>query len=264
MKRYDDLGEWRRARSGMSGRVGLVPTMGALHRGHRQLIERSVAECDVTVLSIYVNPTQFNNPDDLEHYPRTLETDLDIAREAGVDAVITPSYESLYPDGFRYRVEETSFSRELCGAHRPGHFTGVLTVVMKLLNVVRPQRAYFGEKDYQQYLLIRDMAQAFFLDTEIVPCPTVRESSGLALSSRNELLDAAGRELAPRFHCLLKGCVSDAEARAALNREGFAVDYVETRHGRRFGAVTVGGPRQVRLIDNVPLTGDGPIAGNGG
>lgn len=263
MKRYDDLGEWRRARSKLCGRVGFVPTMGALHRGHRQLIERSVAECDVTVLSIYVNPTQFNNPADLEHYPRTLETDLDIAREAGVDVVLTPTYESLYPDGFRYRVEETSFSGELCGAHRPGHFTGVLTVVMKLLNLVRPQRAYFGEKDYQQYLLIRDMAQAFFLDAEIVACPTVRESSGLALSSRNELLDADGRALAPRFHGLLRSCASDAETRTALDREGFTVDYVETRHGRRFGAVTVGSARRVRLIDNVPLTGDVPVAGNG-
>jgi len=263
VKRYDDLAAWRRARASLTGKVGFVPTMGALHRGHRRLIERSVAECDVTVLSIYVNPTQFNNPDDLEHYPGTLDTDLDIAREAGVDAVITPTWESLYPDGFRYRVEETSFSRELCGAHRPGHFTGVLTVVMKLLNLVRPQRAYFGEKDYQQYLLIRDMAQAFFLDTEIVACPTVRESSGLALSSRNELLDADARKLAPRFHCLLQSCASDAEARAALARAGFQVDYVETRQARRFGAVTVGGARQVRLIDNVPLTGGGPGAGNG-
>lgn len=263
MKRYDDLEAWRRARAGLSGSIGFVPTMGALHSGHRRLIERSVAECDLTVLSIYVNPTQFNNPDDLEHYPRTLEADLDIARKAGVDAVIAPTWESLYPDGFRYRVEESRFSRELCGAHRPGHFTGVLTVVMKLLNLVRPQRAYFGEKDYQQYLLIRDMAQAFFLDTDIVACPTVRESSGLALSSRNELLDADARELAPRFHCLLQSCASDAEARAALARAGFQVDYVETRQGRRFGAVTVGGARQVRLIDNVPLTGGRAIAGDG-
>lgn len=256
MKCYADLAAWRRARQDITGTIGFVPTMGALHEGHRQLLERSVRECDVTVASVYINPTQFNNASDLQYYPRTLDDDLAMARQLGVDVVITPAYADLYPDDFRYRVEETSFSRELCGAHRPGHFTGVLTVVMKLLNLVRPQRAYFGEKDYQQYLLIRGMAEAFFLDTEIVPCATVREPSGLALSSRNALLDGPGRELAPRFHCLLRNADSDAEARAALAAAGFTVDYVESRQGRRFGAVTVAaGERQVRLIDNVPLSG---------
>jgi pantoate--beta-alanine ligase len=253
MKVYESLDDWRAARRALSGRIGFVPTMGALHRGHASLIERSVAECDVTVLSIYLNPTQFNNPDDLAHYPRTLEADLDMARELGVDVVVTPTYDALYPDGYRYRVEEGEFSGELCGAHRPGHFTGVLTVVMKLLNLVRPDRAYFGEKDYQQFELIRGMADAFFLDAEIVPCRTVREADGLALSSRNALLDTEGRRLAPRFHCLLRSPESDAAVRERLARAGFEVDYVETRHGRRFGAVTVHGrTRDVRLIDNVP------------
>lgn len=253
MKIYDDLSEWRQARRTLSGSVGFVPTMGALHAGHAALLERCVRECDVSVLSIYLNPTQFNNPSDLENYPRTLESDLATARELGVSAVITPTFEALYPDGYRYRVEENQFSRELCGTHRPGHFTGVLTVVMKLLNLVRPDRAYFGEKDYQQYQLIRDMAEAFFLDTEIVPCGTVRERDGLALSSRNALLDPCGRRLAPRFNRLLRQRLDDADVRRELERSGFAVDYVETRHGRRFGAVTVRGPeREVRLIDNVP------------
>ena len=253
MKIYQCLDHWRAARRELEGRVGFVPTMGALHRGHASLIERSVAECDVTVLSIYLNPTQFNNPDDLEHYPRTLEADLAMARELGVDVVITPTFDALYPDGYRYRVDEGEFSRQLCGAHRPGHFTGVLTVVMKLLNLVRPDRAYFGEKDYQQFELIRGMAEAFFLDTEIVPCRTVREADGLALSSRNALLEPEGRRLAPRFHCLLRMPESDAVVRQRLARAGFEVDYVETLHGRRFGAVTVRGrKRDVRLIDNVP------------
>jgi pantoate--beta-alanine ligase len=124
---------------------------------------------------------------------------------------------------------------------------------MKLLNLVRPERAYFGEKDYQQFELIRGMAEAFFLDTEIVPCRTVREADGLALSSRNALLEPEGRRLAPRFHCLLRTPESDAAVRGHLARAGFDVDYVETRHGRRFGAVTVRGrERDVRLIDNVP------------
>ncbi|HEX7038099.1 MAG TPA: pantoate--beta-alanine ligase [Pseudomonadales bacterium] len=256
MKVYERLPDWQADRRALTGTVGLVPTMGALHAGHASLIERSTAECDATVVSIYVNPTQFNNPADLANYPRTLEADLAIARELGVYAVITPSYEALYPDDFRFRVEESAFSRELCGAHRPGHFTGVLTVVMKLLNIVRPHRAYFGEKDYQQYLLIRDMAEAFFLDTEIVPCATVREPDGLACSSRNALLDAEGRRLAPEFPRLLRAEASDDEVRERLTRAGFDVDYVETRDGRRFGAVTVHGrERDVRLIDNVPIGG---------
>jgi pantoate--beta-alanine ligase len=254
MKVYQRLEDWRAARRAMTGTVGFVPTMGALHRGHASLIERSTAECDATVVSVYLNPTQFNNDSDLANYPRTLDADLDMARQLGVDAVITPSYQALYPDDFRYRVEEASFSRELCGAHRPGHFTGVLTVVMKLLNLVRPDRAYFGEKDYQQYQLIRGMTEAFFLDTRIVPCRTEREADGLALSSRNALLEPQARHTAPRFHCLLRAEASDADVRRALEQAGFEVDYVETRCGRRFGAVTMRGrERDVRLIDNVPL-----------
>jgi pantoate--beta-alanine ligase len=236
----------------MAGTIGFVPTMGALHRGHATLIERSVAECDHTVLSIYVNPTQFNNPQDLALYPRTTDTDLALARQLGVDCVLLPDYPSLYPDGFRYQIDETRFSGSLCGAHRPGHFTGVLTVVMKLLNLVRPDRAYFGEKDYQQFLLIRDMCEAFFLDVEIVPCATVREADGLAMSSRNALLDVAGRALAPAFSRLLRDRHDDTAVAAALQALGFEVDYVETHGDRRFGAVVVrGGDRDVRLIDNV-------------
>jgi pantoate--beta-alanine ligase len=263
VKRYSDLAEWRATRRVLEGSVGFVPTMGALHRGHASLIERSVAECDHTVLSIYVNPTQFNNPQDLEHYPRTLDADLAIARELGVDSVLTPDYPSLYPDGFRYRVDENDFSARLCGAHRPGHFTGVLTVVMKLLNLVRPDRAYFGEKDYQQYLLIRGMCEAFFMDVEIVPCPTLREPDGLAMSSRNALLDAAGRALAPTFARLLRSSDTDEAVARALTEAGFAVDYVESRGERRFGAVVVrGAAREVRLIDNVSLPDRAADAGS--
>jgi len=259
--RLGDLAEWRAARRALPGTVGFVPTMGALHPGHASLIERSVAECDHTVLSIYVNPTQFNNAADLDHYPRTLENDLAMAREFGVDTVLTPDYASLYPDGYRYRVDENQFSGTLCGAHRPGHFTGVLTVVMKLLNLVRPTRAYFGEKDYQQYLLIRDMCEAFFMDVEIVPCATVREPDGLALSSRNMLLDAAGRARAPEFARLLRSPETDDVVARRLEAAGFSVDYVETRGDRRFGAVLVrGGGRVVRLIDNVGLAAGVPAA----
>ena len=137
-KVFERVDAWRRYRRDLKGSVGFVPTMGALHAGHASLIERSIAENDHTVLSIYLNPTQFNNPQDLERYPRTLKRDLRLACSLGVDCVITPTFEEIYADGFRYQIEEKALSNTLCGEHRPGHFTGVLTVVMKLLNIVRP------------------------------------------------------------------------------------------------------------------------------
>ncbi len=233
--------------------VGFVPTMGALHKGHESLIRRSVAESNITVVSIYVNPTQFDNQKDLAVYPNTLAEDKAILEDLGVDVLLMPTFEQIYPDGFRYQVSESEFSRELCGAHRDGHFTGVLTVVMKLLNIVRPARAYFGEKDFQQYQLIKDMARTFFLDVEIVPCEIVRESDGLALSSRNLNLDACAREKAPLIHNLISGNSTDDEIARRLEIAGFDVDYVQSRYGRRFAAAKVGENPVVRLIDNVPL-----------
>ncbi len=252
MRVMDSLADWRAWRSELEGSIGFVPTMGALHEGHAALLERCVAENDHAVLSVYLNPTQFNSEADLAAYPDTLQRDLDLAQQLGVAAVITPGYEDIYPDGYRYRVEESPFSRELCGAHRDGHFTGVLTVVMKLLNLVRPRRAYFGEKDYQQYLLIRDMVEAFFMDVEIVPCATVRDHDGLALSSRNENLDADGRVRAALMNQLIRSPLSDECVEQALARRGFDVDYVVSRDDRRFAAATLRcGERAVRLIDNV-------------
>lgn len=247
-----DMSEWQALRRELSGRVGFVPTMGALHAGHASLLERSVLEQDFTVLSIYVNPTQFNDPKDLQNYPSTLEDDLALAQQLGVDAVLLPDYATLYSDGFRYQVNETEFSETLCGQNRPGHFTGVLTVVMKLLNLVQPAAAYFGKKDYQQYLLVKDMCAAFFMQVDIVGCETVREADGLAMSSRNKLLNARARCQASGFNRLLNKPESDECVRARLTDMGFQVDYVETRQGRRFGAVVVdSGGRSVRLIDNV-------------
>ena len=236
-----------------AGDVGFVPTMGALHKGHESLIRRSVTESNITVVSIYVNPTQFDNQRDLAVYPNTLAEDKAILEDLGVDVLLMPTFEQIYPDGFRYQVSESEFSRKLCGAHRDGHFTGVLTVVMKLLNIVRPARAYFGEKDFQQYQLIKDMARTFFLDVEIVPCEIVRESDGLALSSRNLNLDACAREKAPLIHNLISGNSTDDEIAGRLAKAGFDVDYVQSRYGRRFAAAKVGENPVVRLIDNVPL-----------
>lgn len=231
--------------------VGFVPTMGALHAGHRSLLERSRSENDISILSIYVNPTQFNDAKDLANYPVTFEEDQLIAQGAQVDYLLCPTYQELYPDQYHYRVCETDLSQNLCGAHRPGHFDGVLTVVLKLLNLVRPHRAYFGEKDFQQLLLVKGMVKAFFLDVEIIACSTVRERDGLALSSRNRNLTAGERERAPEFFRILaqrqKGCES---LKQELESAGFGVDYVKEVQGRRFGAVKLG---QVRLIDNVEL-----------
>ena len=248
------LAEWRSARATLTGTIGLVPTMGALHAGHASLLRRSIAENDCTVASIYVNPAQFDDPDDLGAYPRVLDADLECCESVGVDQVLVPGPDEIYADGYRYRVEETEFSGELCGAHRPGHFTGVLTVVMKFLNLVRPRRAYFGEKDYQQCRLISDMAAAFFMDVEIVACETVREDDGLALSSRNALLTDESRELASRFNALLRSRQSDQAVSAELESLGFAVDYVVSRFGRRLAGVSVPARQgTVRLIDNVEL-----------
>lgn len=252
LKVFESIADWRLYRRSLKGSVGFVPTMGALHRGHGSLLERSVAENDHTVLSIFLNSTQFNKPEDLDCYPRTWKRDLRLACSLGVDAVVTPKHDDLYADGFRYQVDETEFSRELCGRHRSRHFTGVLTVVMKLLNIVRPDRAYFGEKDYQQLLLIRDMCQAFFMDVEIVGCKTVREDDGLALSSRNENLDVTSRAKAALLNTLIRSGLDDSTVAAALQEAGFCVDYIISREGRRFAAASLdSGGRSVRLIDNV-------------
>ncbi|MBC7366224.1 MAG: pantoate--beta-alanine ligase [Undibacterium sp.] len=252
MIHHPSISAWRTARAtpGFSGqRIGFVPTMGALHAGHRALLERARAENDRVVLSIFVNPTQFNDPADLAKYPRTLEADLALVGPFVTD-VITPAAESLYADGYRYRVTEATLSRELEGAHRSGHFDGVLTVVLKLLNLVQADRAYFGEKDWQQLELIRGMAHALFLPCEIVPCATVRADDGLALSSRNARLSPTGRARAAKFPETLRSAPDAARAAAELAAAGFGVDYVEDREGVRLGAVRIEG---VRLIDNVRL-----------
>ena len=254
MKVIDNLPAWHDWRRGLQDQtLGFVPTMGALHAGHQSLLQRSVAENQNTVLSIYLNATQFNDPKDLAAYPETLEADLQMAKESGVSAVLLPTYGQIYPDDYRFQVDETKFSKGLCGADRPGHFTGVLTVVMKLLNLVQPQRAYFGLKDYQQYQLIKDMAAAFFMPVDIVGCETVREADGLAMSSRNQLLDACARSKAGRFNAILRSAHSDSEAVQQLRDLEVDVDYVQSNDGRRFGAIVVNsGNGQVRLIDNVP------------
>ncbi|NOZ74255.1 MAG: pantoate--beta-alanine ligase [FCB group bacterium] len=248
----DTVEAWRSVRENKlsDGTLGFVPTMGALHPGHLSLVARSIQENEYTVVSIFLNPTQFDDPGDLQSYPQTLEQDRKVLQEIGADVLFLPEYGQLYPDDYRYKVVETSFSHRLCGAQRPGHFDGVLTVVMKLLNIIRADKAYFGEKDYQQYQLVRDMARAFFLSTEIVVCPIVRESDGLAASSRNRRLGVKEREIATLFYHDLNSGQSVPDTIRDLESHGFTVDYVEDIGNRRYGAVVLG---KVRLIDNVVL-----------
>lgn len=250
MKKIESARQMIQIRRELRGSVGFVPTMGALHEGHFSLMKRARRECQTVVASIFVNPTQFNDSNDLEKYPRPLEQDLAGLAAAGVDYVFLPTPADMYADRFRFEVREKEISKFLCGAHRPGHFEGVLTVVMKLFNLVRPERAYFGEKDFQQLRLIQDMTEAFFLDVDVVPCATLRESDGLAMSSRNLRLTTQERELAPRLYQALKNARSAEEARRELELSGFKVDYIEERWGRRFGAAFLG---EVRLIDNVEI-----------
>lgn len=254
-RRFDDIPAWRQERlAQIRGGVtlGFVPTMGALHEGHLSLVERSRAENDGTLVSIFVNPTQFDDPKDLDGYPRTLEADLDLLRQAGTEYVFLPRAEHLYADGYRYRVKETGWSLELEGAERPGHFEGMLTVVLKLLQIAGAERAYFGEKDWQQLTLVQGMASAFYLPTAIVGCATVRESDGLAFSSRNRRLSPADRPKAPQLYRTLAAAASADEAARLLREAGFEVDYVHDRDRRRLAAVRLG---RVRLIDNVALEG---------
>jgi pantoate--beta-alanine ligase len=207
------------------------------------------------VLSIFVNPTQFNNAQDFDTYPKTWEEDLRIAAQSGVDAILAPhDPKSIYPDDFHYQLSENQFSKELCGEFRPGHFTGVLTVVLKLFQIVRPVRAYFGEKDHQQLSLIEGMVNAFFMDVKVIPCETLREPSGLALSSRNLRLSPEQKALAPKIYQTLLQVQEPETAKEVLSSLGFKVEYLVDRNDgkkrRRYVAAWLG---DVRLIDNVEL-----------
>ena len=249
MKIFKNLEEWFELRGSLIAevRLGFVPTMGNLHAGHLSLIHNSQQENSLTAVSIFINPTQFNNADDLQNYPRTLENDIRLLSDHNVDYCILPSVHDIYPDGYSYQIDEKQYSHLMEGLHRPGHFTGVLTVVMKLFNIVRPRNAYFGEKDYQQYKLLHDMATSFFLSINIKLCATVRDASGLALSSRNNRLSITARDMAIRFAQIFNNQMDITQIRIELEQLGIQVEYIEEHFGRRFAAVIIDG---IRLIDN--------------
>ena len=235
------------------GSIGLVPTMGSLHEGHLSLLRAARSECDTVVMSLFVNPTQFGDEDDLARYPRNEERDLELAREAGVDLVFAPTLEEMYPPGFQTWVEVTELGSILEGELRPGHFRGVATIVLKLFAIVRPARAYFGQKDAQQAEVIRRMIRDLALEVELRVLPIVRDADGLALSSRNALLSSEERERALVLSRAL-GTRDLQKARALLaDSNGLVVDYVEVANFDPpvlAGAVRVG---STRLIDNVTL-----------
>ena len=259
------------------GAVGLVPTMGALHAGHARLIERARADCHTVVVSIFVNPLQFDRADDLVRYPRPFEADLAVCAKLGVDLVFAPGPGQMYPEPPDCTVRVGRTAEHLCGAFRPGHFNGVATVVLKLFNIVQPDVAYFGEKDAQQLAVIRRMVADLNVPVTIAPVPTVREADGLALSSRNQHLDAAERALAPALFRALTAVretvaagatdvktVRQRAAEAIPADERLRLEYLELVDPWTFEPVeTVTGPvvaagalwvGSTRLIDNVLCT----------
>ncbi|WP_034403143.1 pantoate--beta-alanine ligase [Deinococcus sp. RL] len=240
------------------GRVGFVPTMGYLHGGHAELIRRARAECDVVAVSVFVNPTQFGPNEDLSRYPRDLERDLALAGEAGADLLFHPDAEAMYPPGHATTVRVEGVAEVLEGKSRPGHFEGVATVVLKLLNLVGPERAYFGEKDWQQLAVVRRMVRDLAVPVEIVGVPTVREASGLALSSRNSYLTPPERARAAVLYRALRAVQAAAAAgerdTAALREAGLAVLAQEPDLTLDYLAVVDGDMRERPRVENDPMT----------
>ncbi|MBI4052233.1 MAG: pantoate--beta-alanine ligase, partial [Elusimicrobia bacterium] len=255
--------------------VGFVPTMGALHEGHLSLIERACRENNKAIVSLFVNPLQFSPKEDYQRYPRPFAKDSRLCRQAGVNLLFHPTVQDLYPQGFNTQVEVKGWSDILCGTFRPGHFKGVATVVLKLLHLAQPDRAYFGEKDFQQLQIIRKMTEDLNLPVRTIGCPTIRQKDGLALSSRNVYLKPGERIRARRFQQILRwgvqmarGQKRSSETENIMRKEllkipGLKLDYVRvvdsktldrprTLEGRLriLAAVWLG---KTRLIDNVPL-----------
>ena len=228
IRTVEGLKEICRERRGQNQTIGLVPTMGALHAGHVSLIERARRENDFVVVSVFVNPTQFNNPNDLKTYPRTEEADCQKLEAAGVDAAFIPSVEEIYPEPDTRVFNLGPVAEVMEGAMRPGHFNGVAQIVSKLFSWANPDKAYFGEKDFQQIAVIRRMVELEKFDLEIVPCPIKREDDGLALSSRNVRLSERQRMVAPNIHRILAESVDFAKSNTLADTTQFVIDHINS------------------------------------
>ena len=236
--------------------IGFVPTMGALHAGHRSLVERARRECATVVVSVFVNPTQFNDKTDLKNYPRTPEADLRLLEEVGADYVFMPSVEEVYPEPDTRTFDFGMIDKVMEGATRPGHFNGVAQVVSRLFYLVKPAKAYFGEKDFQQIAVIREMVRQLRIPVEIIPCPIVRGEDGLALSSRNTLLDTDHRTAAPYIYKVLKAAVEKSHQTTPDQLAAWVTAQVESNPLLKviyFQVVDAATMQQVRTWEESPV-----------
>lgn len=236
--------------------IGFVPTMGALHAGHRSLVECARRECATVVVSVFVNPTQFNDKTDLKNYPRTPEADLRLLEEVGADYVFMPSVEEVYPEPDTRTFDFGMIDKVMEGATRPGHFNGVAQVVSRLFDLVKPAKAYFGEKDFQQIAVIREMVRQLRIPVEIIPCPIVRGEDGLALSSRNTLLDTDHRTAAPYIYKVLKAAVEKSHQTTPDQLAAWVTAQVESNPLLKviyFQVVDAATMQQVRTWEESPV-----------
>ena len=228
MKTFSKVSEFKQELSKLdkSG-IGFVPTMGALHAGHRSLVEKARRECDTVVVSVFVNPTQFNDKNDLRNYPRTPEADAAILEAAGADIVLMPTVEEIYPEPDTRQFDFGAIDKVMEGATRPGHFNGVAQVVSRLFQIVEPAKAYFGEKDFQQIAVVKAMVKQLNMGVEIVECPIIRDADGLALSSRNTLLPPAHRTAAPHIYEVISQCADKAKELSPAELTAWVTEQVE-------------------------------------
>lgn len=238
--------------------VGLVPTMGALHEGHLSLIQRAKKECDLVVVSVFVNPIQFNNKEDLEKYPRTVEADLEKLAGVDTDMVLTPSVEEMYPEPVTDVYHFGQIEEVMEGPQRPGHFSGVAVVVRRLFDIVEPQRAYFGEKDFQQIAIIRNLLEQIKYPIELVPCPIVRAGDGLALSSRNMRLSEDARAVAPTIYATLKKAVEMSKTNTVEEVKQWTINTLRDYHSVNANIIDpetyrVFNPEYFEIVDDTTL-----------
>lgn len=228
MKTFHKVSDLRQELAQLDARgIGFVPTMGALHAGHRSLVEKARKECQTVVVSVFVNPTQFNDKNDLKHYPRTPEADAAVLEAAGADYVLMPSVEEIYPEPDTRQFDFGEVDKVMEGATRPGHFNGVAQVVSRLFDIVSPAKAYFGEKDFQQIAVIKAMVRQLGLKVEIVECPIIRDEDGLALSSRNTLLTPEHRAAAPHIYEVLSQCAAKSAELSPAELTAWVTEEVE-------------------------------------